>query len=143
MDFCSEWLTRRPSSGMMARCRGEYQPISPGCAGIGKAPHSYAARASSSLKTRETPIRSSCRHSSGDPNGESISAYSHLGKAHCLGCSRNRALRSAYFVVARRGKTPPLASPQHGGARFPDARSSLTKDLLGVLPGVTVTRLAE
>jgi|SRR5688500_10734697 hypothetical protein len=27
--------------------------------------------------------------------------------------------KSAYFVVARRGKTPPLAPPQHGGARFP------------------------
>ena len=29
----------------------------------------------------------------------------------------------AYFVVARRGKASPLAPPQHGGARFPDARS--------------------
>jgi hypothetical protein len=32
-------------------------------------------------------------------------------------------VESAYFVVARRGKTPPLAPPQHAGARFPDARS--------------------
>jgi len=33
-------------------------------------------------------------------------------------------VESAYFVVARRGKAPLLAPPQHGGARFPDARSS-------------------
>jgi len=32
-------------------------------------------------------------------------------------------MESAYFVVARGGRTPPLAPPQHGGARFPDARS--------------------
>ena len=32
---------------------------------------------------------------------------------------------SAYFVVARGGKTPPLAPPQHGGARFADARNRL------------------
>ena len=29
----------------------------------------------------------------------------------------------ASFVVARRGEAPPLIPPQHGGARFPDARS--------------------
>jgi hypothetical protein len=40
-----------------------------------------------------------------------------------VSCSRNRAWKSAFFVVARRGKTPPLAPPHHGGARFPDARS--------------------
>ncbi len=32
-------------------------------------------------------------------------------------------VESAYFIVARRGRTPPLAPPQHGGARFSDARS--------------------
>ncbi len=31
-------------------------------------------------------------------------------------------VESAYFVVVRRGRTPPLTPPQHGGARFPDAR---------------------
>ena len=31
-------------------------------------------------------------------------------------------VESADFVVARRGRTPPLTPPQHGGARFPDAR---------------------
>ena len=36
MDLRSERLTRIPSSGRMARSSGEYQPISPGCAGIGK-----------------------------------------------------------------------------------------------------------
>ena len=35
-------------------------------------------------------------------------------------------VESAYFVVARRGKAPPLAPPQHGGARFADARSYVT-----------------
>ena len=35
-----------------------------------------------------------------------------------MGCSRNRALESAAVVVARRGRTPPLASPPCGGARF-------------------------
>jgi hypothetical protein len=32
-------------------------------------------------------------------------------------------VESAYFVVARRGKAPPLAPPQHGGRAIPDARS--------------------
>jgi hypothetical protein len=30
---------------------------------------------------------------------------------------RRIALGAAYFVVVRRGRTPPLAPPQHGGAR--------------------------
>src|SRR5512133_3541258 len=81
MDLCSERLTLIPSSGKIARSSGEYQPISPGCAGIGKAPHSYAASASASYKTRDTPIRSSCRHSSGDPKGEPTSAYSHQSQS--------------------------------------------------------------
>ena len=32
-------------------------------------------------------------------------------------------VESAYFVVVRRGKTPQLTPPQHGGARFTDTRS--------------------
>src|SRR5688572_18313540 len=39
--------------------------------------------------------------------------------------SAARTSRSAYFVVARRGKAPPLAPPQHGGARFSDARNRI------------------
>jgi hypothetical protein len=35
----------------------------------------------------------------------------------------HRALASAYFVVARRGRTPLLAPLQHGGRTIPDARS--------------------
>jgi hypothetical protein len=31
-------------------------------------------------------------------------------------------VESAYFVVARRGKNASARSPQHGGARFSDAR---------------------
>jgi hypothetical protein len=37
----------------------------------------------------------------------------------CLFAARASRLESAYFVVARRGKAPPLLPPQHGGARFP------------------------
>src|SRR5512132_1134779 len=81
MDLRNERLIRSPSSGKIARSSGEYQPMSPGCAGIGNAPTSYAASASSSLKTRETPIRSSCRQSSGDPKGDPTSAYSHHGQS--------------------------------------------------------------
>jgi hypothetical protein len=33
---------------------------------------------------------------------------------------RREHRESAYFVVVRRGKAPPLTSPQHGGARFAD-----------------------
>jgi hypothetical protein len=36
---------------------------------------------------------------------------------NCFALSADRALEPAYFVVARRGTTPPLAPPQHGGAR--------------------------
>jgi hypothetical protein len=38
----------------------------------------------------------------------------------------HRAHRSAYFVVARRGKAPLLSSPQHGGRAITDARSWLS-----------------
>ena len=33
-------------------------------------------------------------------------------------------VQSAYFVVVRRGKAPPLTPPQHGGARSTDTRSA-------------------
>jgi len=38
-------------------------------------------------------------------------------------CSRIARMESAYFVVARRGKAPPLPPPQHGGRAISDARS--------------------
>jgi hypothetical protein len=34
-------------------------------------------------------------------------------------------VESAYFVVLRGDKAPPLTPPQHGGARFTDTRSAL------------------
>jgi hypothetical protein len=37
---------------------------------------------------------------------------------------RREHRESAYFVVVRRGKAPPLSSPQHGGARFADTRTA-------------------
>ena len=80
----SDRLTCNWCSGSTPRRNGEYHPISPACAGIGKTPHSYAARTSSSLKSRETPIRSSWRHSAGDPNGDSIKALSAQGRARVL-----------------------------------------------------------
>src|SRR5215218_863449 len=40
----------------------------------------------------------------------------------------HRAHGSADFVVARRGKAPPLPPPQHGGRAIPDARSCPTTD---------------
>jgi hypothetical protein len=38
-------------------------------------------------------------------------------------CSRIARMESAYFVVARRGKAPPLPLLSTAGARLPDARS--------------------
>ena len=40
----------------------------------------------------------------------------------------HRAHGSADFVVARRGKAPPLPPPQHGGRAISDARSCPTTD---------------
>ena len=80
LDLRSERVIRSPSSGRIARSNGEYQPIKPSRMGIGNTPHSYAARARSSSKARDTPIRSSCRHCSGEPNGDSTSASCHPDK---------------------------------------------------------------
>ena len=49
-------------------------------------------------------------------------------------------VESAYFVVARRGKTPPLTPPQHGGARFTDARSSFLGAARAIARGVRLLR---
>ncbi len=77
----SDRLTRSPSSGSTPRCNGEYQPISRAGAGIGKTPLAYAARVRSASNSRDTPIRSSCRHEAGDPNGEAIPAI--VGSGQC------------------------------------------------------------
>jgi hypothetical protein len=43
----------------------------------------------------------------------------------CLGlAARESRLESAAVVIARRGRTPLLAPPPYGGARFADARNS-------------------
>src|SRR6476620_9362862 len=124
MDFRSERLIRIPSSGRMARSSGEYQPIRPGFAGIGKAPHSYAASASSSSKTRDTPMRSSCRHISGDPNGEPISAYSHRNQTPVQGWagvvpeSGDHRLQTTATYAG--GRTLPLEAVDRTGSPDPE-----------------------
>jgi hypothetical protein len=44
--------------------------------------------------------------------------------------SRIARFWSAYFVVARRGKAPLLAPPQHGGRAIADARRPRLQELV-------------
>jgi hypothetical protein len=49
--------------------------------------------------------------------------------AHFLWLLAQARVESAYFSSLAEGKAPPLASPQHGGARFSNARGDLSRRL--------------
>src|SRR5829696_10237559 len=53
-----------------------------------------------------------------------------LAAVYFRSCSRNRACNPPTSTSLAEGRTPPLTPPQHGGARFPDARSCIFSELL-------------